>query len=220
MSLSPTSDTAMTLEQARAVLWLRNNHRPMGELLDEGYLNEARLRWAAEKAFDPQIKQAAGVLLGSLRAAIAPPAPASIPAPALETGTAITTIKTGITLEQARATRWPFSNFKNQPMGELVDAHQLTLKDLVYAIENAWNERVRQAAIALLAVRLDQAVEEPASSAGPLKVVSGGQSYSESRRLAWTLLQGILLGAGAVLWALLHHTRFHQKSATIRYRTF
>ena len=38
----------MNLEEARAVLWLRNNHRPLGELLDEGYLNEDRLAQVAE----------------------------------------------------------------------------------------------------------------------------------------------------------------------------
>ncbi len=30
---------SMTLEETRSVLWLRNNHRPLGKLLDEGYLN-------------------------------------------------------------------------------------------------------------------------------------------------------------------------------------
>ena len=195
MSHSPDAKHTMTLEQARSIFWLRNNHRPLGELLDEGYLSERRLQWAADKAYNPQLKAAASVLLKHLRAQAAPPAP---PATASWADAAVTTVKTGITLQQARATLWPFNNFKNQPMGELVDTRQLRLKDLTYAVENAWDERVRQAAIALLAVRLDQAVEEPAPAAGPLKVISGGKSYSESKELRWTLVEGAFLGGGMV----------------------
>jgi hypothetical protein len=53
----------MNQEEARNVLWLRNNPRSLGELLDEGYLNQSRLQWAAEKAYDPTLKQAAQVIL-------------------------------------------------------------------------------------------------------------------------------------------------------------
>jgi len=53
----------MGLEEAGKVMWLRNNYRPLGDLLDEGYLNQARLEWAAAKAYDPRLKQAAQVLL-------------------------------------------------------------------------------------------------------------------------------------------------------------
>lgn len=202
----------MTLDQARAVLWLRNNRRPMGQLLDEGYLNESRLEWAAQKAYAAQIKEAAGVLLKHLRSVQSAPAapspsaatatPGTVSAPLAPQPATVTTIKLALPLEQARATRWPFQHFRNQPMGELVDTRQLTLKDLSYAIENAWEERVRQAAIALLAVRLGQAVEE-SLPAGPLKVVSGGESYSEARRWGYTWLNGMLAGAGVVLWVLL-----------------
>lgn len=57
----------MSVNEARKILWLRSNPRPMGELLDEGFLNETRLRWAAEKAYAPELKLAARVLLRSLR---------------------------------------------------------------------------------------------------------------------------------------------------------
>ena len=55
----------MGLAEAREVMWLRSNQWPLGELLDEGYLNLARLQWAAAKAYDPNLKEAARVLLES-----------------------------------------------------------------------------------------------------------------------------------------------------------
>jgi len=190
---------SMSLEDARAVLWLRNNHRPLGELLDEGYLDERRLVWAAEKAYDDKLKQAAGVLLEWIRqnpsedkSAVRSTPRESLPA-----------IEARLTLQQARATLWPFRPLKGQPMGALFDARQLSIKDLAHAIENAWDERVRQAAVVLMAVRLNQVVEEPTPPAGPLKVVSGGRSHSEAKQFAWTSVQGMLIGAVGVLWLLL-----------------
>lgn len=189
----------MGVEEARSVRWLRNNPQPLGELLDEGYLTEQRLAWAAEKAYDPRLKQAAAVLLDWIRQnprAAKPSAVPSQPEPP-------PAVNAGLTLEQARATLWPFRPLKGQPMGALMDARQLSVKALAHAIENAWDERVRRAAIALMAVRLNQAVQEPAPAAGPLKVVSGGRSYGEARQLAWASAQGMLVGAISVVWLLL-----------------
>jgi hypothetical protein len=182
----------MTLEQARSVMWLRNYHRPLGDLLDEGYLDQDRLEWVAQNAYDPQLKEAAALLLAWSRQTTPEPKPAE-PPPA---------VNAGLSLEQARATLWPFPPFKNQPMGPLVDTQQLKLKDLAYAIENAWDDRVRRAAIALMAVSLNQAVEEPPPSAGPLKVVSYGRSYAERQQLRQMLFVGLFAGA-ALMVALL-----------------
>ncbi len=33
----------MDIEEARKVLWLKNNHRPLGELIDEGCLMKENL---------------------------------------------------------------------------------------------------------------------------------------------------------------------------------
>lgn len=200
----------MNLEDARSVLWLRNNHRPLGELLDEGYLNETRLAWAAEKAYDTQLKTAAGVLLAWVRrqkavatpAQPAPPSPQSAPSATIQT-LPLPAIEAKVTLEQARRTAWPFPQHKGQPIGELVDTRQLSLKDLAYAVENAWDMRVRQAAIVLLAERLSQEVQEPMPSAGPLKIVSGGRSYSRSKELRWTLVWGLIMGALMLGWVQL-----------------
>jgi hypothetical protein len=194
----------MSLEEARSVLWLRNNRRPLGELLDEGFLNQSRLEWAAAKAYDPKLKQAAAVLLDWMKrtSALAPQKP---PVPSPPRAEPLPTVDAGITIEQARATLWPFRPFKGQSIGTLVDTQELSLKDLAYAIENAWDERVRQAAIVLMAVRLNQAVKEPAPSAGPLRVLAGGRSYAERRQLFLSVIQGLILGAvlSLAVWVLI-----------------
>jgi hypothetical protein len=44
----------MGLEEARQIPWLSSRPKPLGELLDEGYLDPSRLEWAAEKAYNPR----------------------------------------------------------------------------------------------------------------------------------------------------------------------
>ena len=53
----------MNIEEARKVLWLKSNPRPLGELLDEGDLTQDRLEWASQWAFNYKLKEAAQVLL-------------------------------------------------------------------------------------------------------------------------------------------------------------
>jgi hypothetical protein len=191
----------MTVEEARSVRWLRNKPRPLGELLDEGYLTQSRLEWAAERAYDPKLKEAAAVLLAWLKRP-----PPTTPKPAAQpTPEPLPAVNVGITMERARATLWSLPLpplVKGQPMGPLVDARQLSLKDLGYAIENAWDKRVRQAAIALTAVRLNQTIEEEPPPAGPLNVVSSGRSYSERGQLRWALIEGIVIGVLEMLCVL------------------
>jgi len=107
----------MTVDEARKVKWLKSNPKPLGDLLDEGFLDKKRLTWTAENAYDPTLKQAAQVLLDS-----------AINGAAMESSN--TSFPVGITLEQARATRWPLPPYKDQPMGTLVETRQLSLKDL------------------------------------------------------------------------------------------
>jgi hypothetical protein len=189
MNMTPTA-SSLSIDQARKVLWLRTYPRPMGELFDEGYLNRDRLQWAAEKAYDPRLKEAARILLNpnkSTQSAVKP-----VQATTLELPKEALSI--GITLEKARSTAWPLHPYKGQPMGTLVETRQLSLKDLGYAVENAWDERVRRAASALLLVRMNQKVKEPAPSAGVIKVIFGGRSFAERRQLQYTLLEGCILG--------------------------
>ncbi|HTX93175.1 MAG TPA: nuclease-related domain-containing protein [Anaerolineales bacterium] len=195
------NNSSMTYDDARKVLWLRNYPRPLGELYDEGYLNQARLEWAAEKAYNPNLRQAAQLLLKQL--VTEKPAKVVVSKPTFELPASALPI--GIPLEQARTTPWPFPPFKGQPMGMLVETRQLSLKDFGYAAENAWGERVRQAAVALMLVRLNQMVKEPAPSAGFVKVVSGGRSYAEWKQMQINFIQGSILGAiiGATLIGLI-----------------
>jgi hypothetical protein len=179
----------MSLEDARRVQWLRSLPRPLGELYDEGYLTTARLEWAVARAYNPRLKRAALVLL---KQAEAKPGPAAGEKPASELPGV--TLPPGLTLEQARRTPWPLPPFKGQPMGALVDAQQLSLKNLGFAAESAWDERVRQAAAALLLLRLDQKIREPAPSVGHVRVISGGRSFSEKKQLQIALVQGNLMG--------------------------
>ena len=180
----------MSLEEARKVLWLRNYPRPLGELYDEGYLNRSRLEWATAKARDPRLRQAAQVLLKQPK----PEEPAEKIEKKIPLRLPDSALSIGITLEQARSTQWPLPPFKGQPMGMLVETKQLSLKDLGYAADNAWEERVRQAATALMLVRLNQSVKEPVPSAGFIKVLSGGRSFAEARQLQIVLVEGSIIG--------------------------
>ncbi len=56
-------NSTMTVEEALQVSWLSYKPRPLGELMDEGYLDKSRLEWAAQKAYNPLLKKAAAVLL-------------------------------------------------------------------------------------------------------------------------------------------------------------
>ena len=179
----------MNIEEAKKVLWLKSNPRPIGELLNEGYLNQSRLEWAAEKAYDPALKDAAKLLLNWQKQTTSQAGvdkktslPSGIQLPS------------GASLDQARATLWPFSPFKGQPMGTLVETKQLSIKDLGFAIENAWDERVRKAAMVLMLVRLDQVIKEPEEPTGFLNIISGGRSYAEYRQFQLTLIQGMMFG--------------------------
>ena len=182
----------MNLEEARKVRWLNNYLHPLGELFDEGYLNRSRLEWAIEKARDPQLSEAAKVFLKIL---------STSPQDKKQTKESSSVkpeekyFSIGISIEKARATLWPFTPYKGQPMGNLFESKQLSLKDLGYAIESAWaDEKVKQAAIALSLVRLEQAVKEPVPSAGLIHIHSGGRSYAERKQTWLTLLEGMILG--------------------------
>lgn len=196
----------MNIEEARKVAWLKSNPRPLGELLDEGYLTKERLEWAAEWAYNSKLKQAAKVLLESTNHKL----PSQVEEKTIlpDDKEKDTGIEIEIPLDKARSTSWPFAPYKGQTMGTLVDSQQLSLKDLGYAIETAWDQKVRQAAIALSLVKLKQVVNEPAPSAGFVHVLSGGRSFS-ARRESWlTLIEGAVLGwsvliFGVLIWWLL-----------------
>ncbi len=198
MAQTPTTNGSLSVEQARRVRWLRNiprYHRPLGELIDEGYLTDERLRWAAAHAYDNELRQAATVLLAA-RAEVRAPSPGDDAKPKVADAPAV---KLPMSVDEARTTSWPFGPLKGRPMGELIDGNRIGLRDLGYAVENAWDQRVRDAAIVSLTIRLNQVAEEPRER-GILRVVSGGKSYSEHLELDWTMLQGGFFGALGVIW--------------------
>ena len=182
----------MTLEEARQVLWVRPNRRPVGQLLDEGFLNEDRLKWAEANAYDARLRQAAQVILAHLRS----PTPQ---ARQVATSPMPSSFDAQVTLPQARATKWVYPPYRDVPMGLLLDQGQITLKDLGYAVENARTAQVRQAASTIILHRLHQVISEPPPSAGNITVMSSGRSYSQRWQMRNIYLYGIFIGALVVL---------------------
>ncbi|MCX6070930.1 MAG: nuclease-related domain-containing protein, partial [Chloroflexi bacterium] len=168
--------------------------KQLGELLDDGYLDAYRLEWAATRAHNPRLKEAARVLLewqsgqGSEKTS-GQTRPIDLAALCRQPA------QVGITLEEARSTLWPFAPLRGQPMGPLSDTMQLPLKDLAYAVENAWDDRVRQAAIALLLVRLDQELAEPPRNSGGPCIITPERSYAEREQLRLSFFEGAFGGA-------------------------
>ncbi len=114
----------MNTEEARKVLWLKSNPRPLGELLDEGYLNKDRLEWAAKWAYNPKLQEAAKVLLEASK-----PSEKKIEKQTTLTKSRPVPFDIGISLDKARTTIWPLPPYRGQQMGALVESKQLTLKD-------------------------------------------------------------------------------------------
>ncbi len=189
---------SMTVAQARAVSWFRNNPRPMGELLDEGVLSQRDLRWAADNSFVSPIKEAAAVLLAAGQTTITPSA-RQAPIPQSET---VALPASPMTLEAARNTVWPFASFQGQTMGALFDSGVLSHKELGRAIDIAWNPIVRQAATTLLLHKVVARLNEPEPPAGPLRVMAASRrSYAEHGERVYTL--GLGLFCGVVMTILL-----------------
>ncbi len=172
----------MDVNEARQVLWLKNNPRPLGELLDEGFLTEDRLRWAAERAYNPRLREAAKVLLAQKNRYNT------------EQNKLLTEpFDLDISLEEAQKTPWPYSKYYGKPMGDLVESKQLSAKDLGYAIDTAYDPRVRKAAIALLLIRLRQTLTEPEKT-GKVNLISNSRSYSRKQQLKLSYAQGFFMG--------------------------
>ncbi|MGD0750500.1 MAG: hypothetical protein ABSA23_03720 [Anaerolineales bacterium] len=179
----------MNPEEARNVLWLRNNPRPLGKLLEEGYLTKDRLEWAAQWAYNSKLQQAAKVLLDTEK-----PIEQALEKQNVSNTSQQSHFEIGMRLDRACATKWPFSPYNGQPMGVLVQSQQLSIKDLGYAIDNAYDEKVRQAAIALALVRFERLVKEPAPPVGFVKTVSSGRTYSEKIQYNLALIEGLIFG--------------------------
>jgi hypothetical protein len=179
----------MDLNDARKVLWIRPNRRPMGELMDEGFFTKGRLEWAIAHAYTPKLQEAAKLMLPLLEKSNY-----AINTEKTSTQLELPKMEIPLSLDQAKATVWPFSPYKGETMGSLVLEKKISLKDLGFAIENARDPKVRDAAIALSAVRMNQIVKEPQPSKGNVAVISKGRSFSARRQFQIVQGQGIILG--------------------------
>jgi hypothetical protein len=104
-------------------------------------------------------------------------------------------LSTGMTLTQARAVKWPFRGI-NRPTGEALDEGIIDLRDLGWAVENAWDTRVRDAAKTILLTHLVGA--EPVETPLPLKVVVASR-FSESQERRNLVYFAALSGASLLL---------------------
>jgi hypothetical protein len=210
----------MDLNEARKVVWIGSNRRPLGELLDIGYLNKERLTWAVEHVNNPRVHQAAAVLLDWLTQSPQRSTPRKKAAEEAGQKT-LPGLELRISLEKAREVLWPFSPYKGEPMGPLVESRKLTLHNLSYAIDNAWDSKVRDAAISLMALRLSQIVREPEPSKGHLHVFTKGRKFSEKRQLSLAYLQGGILGTvlgGSIIILINNLLNQHAKTPLVPFR--
>jgi hypothetical protein len=104
---------------------------------------------------------------------------------------AIIAFETGMTLDQARSVIWPFRGI-NRPIGEALDSKRIKFDDLIWALENAWDERIRNAVKTVLVTRI--LGTEPKDPAHGLKVVRGSR-YTEVQERAAAIDLGKLAGA-------------------------
>ncbi|HEX3049410.1 MAG TPA: nuclease-related domain-containing protein [Aggregatilineaceae bacterium] len=116
-----------------------------------------------------------------------------------------------MSLNDARSVIWPFRDLKGQAIGPLFDKGLLSLQDLGFAIRQAYDWRVREAARTVLLHALTQESPESENAPGPLNVVAvERRSFSERRQLIIAYLEGIILGGVSVpllifsIWYFIH----------------
>jgi hypothetical protein len=107
----------------------------------------------------------------------------------------IIALTTGLTLAQARAVNWPFNGI-NRPIGEILDDGTRTLKDMLWACDNARDTRVRDAARTILLTHLLDAA--PEQSPKPLTIIMGSR-YSERQERIALVIAGAGVGVGLLL---------------------
>jgi len=104
---------------------------------------------------------------------------------------------TAMSIAEARSTIWPFKGIR-KPIGILLESGEITIRDLAWASENAYDLHVKQAAKTILISRLfPEKFTEPLK---PAKAITGGGYTAFQRRraiefnsLAWGVFWGISL---------------------------
>jgi hypothetical protein len=125
------------LRDARAVVWpfaaRGQKNRTLGALLDENRLTRQDLLWAVQEARNEDVRKASQVIL--------------------ETTHRLADVT--MSPEDARLIAWPFRRL-NRPLGKLVDAGTVKVKDLRRAAWYAKDARLREAARVMLPVALER----------------------------------------------------------------
>jgi len=125
------------LRDARAVVWpfaaRGEKNRTLGALLDENRLTRQDLLWAVAEARNEDVRRASQVIL--------------------ETTHRLADVT--MSPEDARLIAWPFRRL-NRPLGKLIDAGTVRVKDLRRAAWYAKDARLREAARILLPVALER----------------------------------------------------------------
>ena len=128
---SSTDSAFQLVREARALVWpfspRGTKRRPLGELLDERQITRQDLLWASAEANSEDVRVASNVILESVH---------NLPDVAMS-------------LEEARLISWPFRRL-NRPLGELVNASTVRVKDLRRAAWFAKDARLREASRMLL----------------------------------------------------------------------
>jgi hypothetical protein len=131
----------------------------------------------------------------------------------MDNNTPITLSK--MSLDEARSVIWPFQELKGQSIGSLLDSGLLSLKDLGFAAQRAWDWRVREAARTLLLHALSQEPLESEMASGPLNVISSERrSFAERRQLEITMFLGMVVGLMLLPVPYLLWLGYHQITAS------
>jgi hypothetical protein len=97
------------------------------------------------------------------------------------------------TIEEARQIVWPGKFAPNLPMGQLLDSKQLPMSQLGWAVENAYDPRVKAAARTLLADWLGEpAIIEKTKRFGPQVVEGSG--YLEEEQSSSLMIASVQMG--------------------------
>lgn len=179
-------------------------------LLREYLLRDRALLWLAKLSSDPDEALAAAELALRLapgdetvqRAIVAVRERAgALPdsTPSKETIAATITLNTGMTYQEACAVTWPFKRL-NRPIGDALADKTICLRDLAYAIEEARDPRLRDAARTVLVTHLVGV--EPAQAVRPPKVLRGSR-FTERQERRSLLLTGVLVTIGLICCVIL-----------------
>lgn len=189
--MSDENFSFMTLARARDVYWLSTNHRPMGELYDNGFLTQSRLEWGKQYAYDPVIRAACDCLL-------------KLKIHDLQTHAE--SCRMPRNLDEARVVVWPYSQRTGKPgwaIGRLWDARIIGKQDLAYAIENARDDQVRMAAHIVLCNSLEIETAKLAAPKGALKVTAPSTNFMERSREFLSMCKGMWVGGFLVVVPIL-----------------